>query len=451
MLPRSPAWPVLAALSLAVIACSPEQPQAVSAPTSGHPPIVALPLVTEPVSGVFTLAAAAHAGGAPVASLELVSPPDGVSGDLDASAAALAATWDTTQVPNGAYELRVRATGIDGLASEAATTVTVANPVAAVLPTDATPPEITISLLDRNGVAAWRGDAHLVDRSSRIVAVHATDASGIAALEVAVEGVPLARHDVLSGPSTGEFLAYFDFNRGEAAALGELAISAVARDAAGNTASIAQPIVVDDQAPAFDDATPYVWVGEDGLARVRLSATDDRGVAGFEIEYADGYGCAFEDTDPAPEAFEAACPVPGDVDEGSIDLYLIAVDVAGNREVSGASFSWARSSWDILWEISPNAPPYEMVGDQVVTDAEQFALAGSFVGTAWFREFYDLEVERDGEVVLWVDPSTPDASVWELPLPLQVGENHFRVTARSEGYPVQRSTPFELTVVRTAP
>jgi hypothetical protein len=220
-------------------------------------------------------------------------------------------SWNTTGASNGSHTLSAVATATLGLRfSSNAVTVTVNNGP----PPDTTPPSVSISS---------PGNGQTVS-GTVTVSANASDNVGVAGVQFRLDGANLGAQDTsapysVSWNTTG-------------VANGSHALTAVARDAAGNATTSATVTVTVNNAPPPDTTPPSVSVTSpangqtvSGTVTVSANASDNVGVAGVQFRL-DGASLGAEDTS-AP--YSVSWNTTG-VANGSHALTAVARDAAGN-------------------------------------------------------------------------------------------------------------------------
>jgi len=219
--------------------------------------------------------------------------------------------WDTTTASDGSHTLAVVARDAAGNRSSAAVTVTVSNG-------DTTPPAVSIT-------SPTSGDTV---SGIVIVTASASDNVDVVGVQFFVDGAPLGIED-----TTAPYEVPWDTMT---TTDGSYTLTALARDAAGNTATSAGVSVTVANAPGPDTTPPTVAITApesgatvSGTTTVTASASDDVGVAGVGF-FVDGVAIGVEDT-------TAPYEVPWDtttVTDGSYTLTALARDAAGNTATS---------------------------------------------------------------------------------------------------------------------
>ncbi|MGH8642392.1 MAG: Ig-like domain-containing protein, partial [Burkholderiales bacterium] len=226
-------------------------------------------------------------------------------------------SWNTTGVANGSHTLTAVARDAAGnTRTSAPINVTVNN----APPPDTTLPNVSVTS-PANGATV---------SGTITVTTNASDNVGVAGVRFRIDGVNLGAEDTsapysISWNTTG-------------AGNGSHAISAVARDAAGNTRTSAAVTVTVSNAPPADTTPPTVSVTSpvngatvSGTIAVTASASDNVGVAGVQF-FLDSL-----DNPLGPEDSSAPYQVSwntASVSNGQHVIAAVARDAAGNRTTS---------------------------------------------------------------------------------------------------------------------
>jgi YVTN family beta-propeller protein len=168
------------------------------------------------VSGTVTVSAAATDNVGVVGVQFLVDNPNTPLGAEDPSAP-YGVSWDTTTVANGAHTLIATARDAAGNTKTATVNVTVANP-------DTTPPTVSITVPAPNATVS----------GTVTVSANASDNVGVVGVQFQVDGANLGGED-MSAPYSVSWNTVGN---------GSYTLTAVARDAAGNTATSAVTVTV---------------------------------------------------------------------------------------------------------------------------------------------------------------------------------------------------------------
>ncbi|HEU0104534.1 MAG TPA: Ig-like domain-containing protein, partial [Vicinamibacteria bacterium] len=230
---------------------------------------------------------------------------DGANLGAEDTAAPYSIPWDTKAATNASHTLT--AVGRDALGGS-----WTSDPVTVTVFNDKTPP--TVALTSPAAGAAVKGTI--------AIGADASDNVGVVGVQFKLDGVNVGAEDAASPYSVSWNTA--------AAADGSHLLTAVARDAAGNTAtSVAIPVVVDNSPPSVAITEPAMGVLVAGTTIVDASASDSIGVAGVQL-MVDGAAAGIEDTS-APFAFTWDTT---SVASGTHTLAAVARDAAGNTSTS---------------------------------------------------------------------------------------------------------------------
>lgn len=175
-------------------------------------------IITAPINGASvanTIAVSANAADdVGVAGVQFQL--DGVNLDSEDTTAPYSVSWDTTTAPDGSHTLTATARDAAGnQATSAAVSITVSNA------SDATPPTVAITA-PVNGASV---------SDTITVAANATDANGVAGVQLQVDGINVGAEDTTQPYSVTWNTA--------ASSNGAHALTAIARDTAGNMATSA--------------------------------------------------------------------------------------------------------------------------------------------------------------------------------------------------------------------
>ncbi len=238
---------------------------------------------------------------------------DGASLGSPDTAAPYATPWNTSGAANGSHVLRAVARDAAGnTATAAAVTVTVSN-----LAPDTTAPSVSVSA-PANGATVG---------NTVTVSAAASDNVGVTSVQFTLDGASLGSPDTAAPYAT-------PWNT-SGAANGSHVLRAVARDAAGNTATAAAVTVTvsnvstDTTSPSVSLTSPSMFATVSGTITVAASASDNVGVAGVQFTL-DGSDLGAEDASPG-------YAVPWNTvstSNGFHTLRAVARDAAGNRQTS---------------------------------------------------------------------------------------------------------------------
>jgi hypothetical protein len=226
---------------------------------------------------------------------------DGVNLGAEDTTAPYSVTWNSTTAANGTHQLTAvaRDTAGNGFTSDVVS-VTVDNG-------DVVPPTV--------GLTAPANNAHL--RGSVDVSADATDNVGVVGVQFLLDGNPLGDED-----TTAPYTVPWDTTT---ATTGSHTLTAVARDAAGNTAESVRTVTADNTPPVVAVTAPAAGASVSGTVTVTAGATDSIGVVGVQF-FLDGVALGAEDT-------TAPYSIAWDTQAGSNGphtLSAVARDAAGN-------------------------------------------------------------------------------------------------------------------------
>ena len=233
---------------------------------------------------------------------------DGNALGAEDTTAPYSTSWNTATASPGTHTLRAIARDTSGnTTTSAAVTVTVP---------DATPPTVSVTS-PANGATV---------SGTVTMSADASDNVGVAGVQFRLDAESFGAED-----TTPPYSVAWD-SRGSAN--GSHAISAVARDAAGNTRVSATVTVTlanpDTTPPTASITSPAPGSSVSGTITVTANASDNLGVAGVQFRL-DGAALGAEDTtSPYSVAWDTTTASPG-----SHTLTAVARDAAGNTGTSG--------------------------------------------------------------------------------------------------------------------
>ncbi len=280
--------------------------------TDMNTPVVGTPDTTAPTVAVTAPANGATVAGASVSVTANAADNVGVVGVqfyLDGNplgaedlTAPYAVNWSTTTVPDGSHTLTARARDAAGNQSTSvAVNVTVGN-------ADLSPP--TVALTAPTDGATVTG--------SVTVSANASDDVGVAGVQFYLDGSPLGAEDV-TGP--------YSITWNSSTAVGARLLTAVARDAAGNTttSALVSVTVTDSAAPTVALTAPATNATVSGAVAVTATATDNVGGVGVQF-YLNGSPLGADDTTAPYEITWDTTTATN----GTHQLTAVARDAAGN-------------------------------------------------------------------------------------------------------------------------
>ena len=356
-------------------------------PVSGAPaqdttaPTVALtaPANGATVTGTATLSADASDN---VGVVGVQFRVDGVAVGTEDTSAPYSRTWDTLTAGNGTHSLTAVARDAAGnTTTSAARTVTVGNGGG-----DSQAPTVSLTA-PANGASV---------SGSITVTASASDSVGVVGVQFRVDGVNFGTEDT-SSPYSRTWDSSTVGN-------GTHSLTAVARDAAGNsTTSAARSVTVsngDSQAPTVSLTAPASGATVSGSVSVTATASDNVGVVGVQFKV-DGVNFGTEDTSsPYSRTWDSLT-----VGNGSHSLTAVARDAAGNITTSAArSVTVSNSTGDTqLPTVSLSAPAS---GATVSGSVSVSANASDNVGVV------GVQFRLDGNVLGSEDTTSPYSVTW---------------------------------------
>jgi PKD repeat protein len=237
---------------------------------------------------------------------------DGVDAGPPDTSAPYSIAWNTTGASDGTHT-------ISAVARDAAGNQTTSSPVSVTVsnapPADTTPP--TASITSPTNGASVSGTIN--------VTADASDNVGVTSVQFRLDGVDAGAPDT-SAPYS---IAWNTTGSSD----GSHSISAVARDAAGNTRTSAAVTVTVSNAPPADTTPPSVSITApangttvSGTVNVTASASDNVGVAGVQFQ--------LDGVNAGPVLTAAPYSIPWDTataSDGSHTISAVARDAAGNQ------------------------------------------------------------------------------------------------------------------------
>jgi hypothetical protein len=229
---------------------------------------------------------------------------DGANIGAEDTAAPYSVQWDTRAASNASHTLTAGARDALGV-------LWTSDPITVTVFNDKTPP--TVALTAPALEAALRG--------TTAISANASDNVGVVGVQFRLDGNNLGAED-----TANPYGASWDTT---SASDGAHTLTAVARDAAGNTAtSIAVTVTVDNSAPTVTVTVPGGTTVA-GTTAVTASASDNAGVAGVQF-LVDSIAVGAEDTTAPYSVDWDTTPVAS----GSHTLTAVARDAAGNTTTS---------------------------------------------------------------------------------------------------------------------
>ena len=290
---------------------TPDQTFTTAGSTSAPPPAPLTVAITSPaasatVSGTVAVGASASDG---VAITGVQLQVDGANVGAADSASPYNFSWSTTSVANGSHTLTAVATDASGnTATSAGVKVTVNNPVASTL---------TVSISSPASSATVSG--------TMSVAATASDNVAISSVQLQVDGASVGAADTASPYN-------FSWNT-TSVANGSHTLTAVAKDASGNTAtSTGVKVTVNNPVAStltVSISSPAASATVSGTVSVATTATDSVAISSVQLQV-DGANVGSADT-ASPYNFSWSST---SVANGSHTLTAVAKDASGNTATS---------------------------------------------------------------------------------------------------------------------
>jgi glucose/arabinose dehydrogenase len=291
-------------------------------------------------------------------------------------------SWNTTALANGSYSLTAVARDQAGnTTTSGVITVTVSNG-------DTTPPIVSIT-----------APANLALVQGTItVSAAASDNVGVAGVQFKVDGTNIGAEDATAPYSVSWNTTTLPN--------GSHALTAVARDAAGNTTTSTTVSVTinnpDTTAPSVSITAPASGATVSGTAMVSANASDNVAVVGVQFK-ADGANIGSEDTSaPYSVSWNTAA-----VSNGSHLLTAVARDAAGNTTTSGTV------SVNVANPTLVAAYNFDQGSGTTLTDSSGLGNHGSLAGPTWSAEGRTggaLSFDGSNDLVTIADANSLDLS-----------------------------------------
>lgn len=230
-------------------------------------------------------------------------------------------TWATSGLANGSHVLTASATDTSGLTASTSVTVSVANPTA-----DTTAPSVAITAPASGSTLS----------GTAMVAGTASDTSGVASVEVAIDGGPWAMASGTSSWSWSWATA--------TAANGSHTITTRARDGAGNTSTATRSVSVsnvaaDSTPPSVAITAPAGGSTVSGNVTVTGTAGDAGGLVKVEVAVDGGPYATASGTSSWSWGWSTTS-----LANGSHSLVARATDAAGNTATAGTTVTVGNTS-----------------------------------------------------------------------------------------------------------
>jgi hypothetical protein len=333
---------------------------------------------------------------------------DGANLGAQDTAAPYSIAWDTRTTANGPHTLTAVARDMLGVEyTSDAVTVTVFN--------DTTPPSVALTAPSSGATVS----------GIVVVSASASDNVGVTGVRFFADGAPIGAEDT-SAPYTVSWST-------SAVANGAHTLTAVARDAAGNTRT-SEPVTVtvlnDSTPPTVGITAPAGGATVGGTVAVSAAAVDNIGVAGVRF-LADGAPIGAEDTSAPYTVSWDTSPVAN----GSHTLTAIARDTAGNTTTSEPV---------TVTVFNDTTPPTVAItapaAGATVTGTVTVSASASDNGTVAGVQFF-----VDGAPIGAEDASEPYAVAWDTTA-VTDGSHTLTAVARDGGNRTTTSAPVTVTV-----
>jgi hypothetical protein len=294
----------------------------VAADTSAPSVSFSSPAAGATVSGLVSTAASASDN---VGVVGVQFKLDGANLGSEDTSSPYGVSWDSSKVSNATHTLSAVARDAAGNSSTASRSVTVSNTTASG---DTTPPSVSFS-----SPAAGATVSGLVS-----TAASASDNVGVVGVQFKLDGTNLGSEDTSS-----PYGVSWDSTK---VSSGSHTLSAVARDAAGNSTSTSRSVTVsnttasgDTTPPSVSFSSPAAGATVSGLVSIAASASDNVGVVGVQFKL-DGTNLGSEDTSsPYGVSWDSTR-----VANGSHTLSTVARDAAGNTASASRSVTVSNST-----------------------------------------------------------------------------------------------------------
>ncbi len=225
-------------------------------------------------------------------------------------------SWNTTGVANGAHTLSAVATDTAGNTATSSVSVTMDN----------TPPAVSMTA-PANG--------SYVNGGTVTATASTTDSVGVTGVQFMLDGANLGAVVTGAGPA-------YTFHGTPTASIGPHTLSAVATDAAGNSATTSISVTMDTTAPTVSITAPANGTAiNGGTITVTANATDGVGVTGVQFKL-DGSNFRAVVTGAGP-IYSVSWNATG-VSSGPHTLSAVATDTAGNVGASSVSVTIATTA-----------------------------------------------------------------------------------------------------------
>jgi hypothetical protein len=331
---------------------------------------------------------------------------DGAPLGIEDTTAPYSATWNTATATIGTHTLRaVARDAANNVGNSSPVTVTVADMIA---------PSVSIT--------APTSGATVSDTIT--ISAAASDNVGVAGVRFRVDGINIGAED-----TTTPYSITWDTTN----AVGNHSLSAVARDAAGNTAP-SSPVAItvrDVTPPTVAVTSPAAGAAVTGTVSVTASASDNAGVAGVQFRL-DGAPLGTEDTTaPYATTWNTTSAAEG----SSHALAALARDAAGNTTTS------ASVTVTIVDKTPPTVAMTSPVSGATVSGTTTVsANASDNVGVAGVR------FQLDGAPLGTEDTTPPYSVTWDTTTAADGSVHTLTAVARDAGNNTSTSSSVSVTV-----
>ena len=335
---------------------------------------------------------------------------DGANLGAEDTAAPYSIPWDTRTASNGSHTLVAVARDLVlGLTFSS-------NPVTVTVFNDTAPPSVTVTSPASGAALA----------GTTTITATATDNVGVVGVQFKVDGANVGAEDTTAPYSV-------PWNTASAAA-GAHAVTAVARDAAGNVMTSAGiAVTVDNVPPTIAMTSPSAGSTVAGMVSVNANASDNFGIAGVQFKL-DGANLGAEDTS-APYSTSWNTTGAG---AGSHSLTAVARDAAGNITTSAAAVVTVDNLGPT---VALTAPQNGATVNGTVTVTATAADSGSVAG---------VQFKLDGANLGAEDTAAPYSTSWNTTA-ASSGSHSLTAVARDSAGNITTSTAVVVTVDNSGP
>jgi hypothetical protein len=377
----------------------------------GTPPTVSMttPANGATVSGTSVTVSATASDNVAVAGVQFKL--DGANLGAEDTVAPYSIIWDSKTAANGSHSLTA-------IARDAAGNTTTAAAVSVTVNNDLTPPTVSIT--------APAGGA-TVSGTNVTVSATATDNVAVAGVQFRLDGANLGAEDTAS--------PYTIVWNSTTTANGSHALTAVARDSSGNTATATAVTVTvnnDTTPPTVSMTAPANGATVIGTVTVSATATDETAVAGVQFKL-DGANFGGEDTiAPYSIAWDTTT-----IANGSHTLTAVARDAAGNMTTATAVTVTVNNLDSTPPTVSMTAPPNgATVAGSSVTVTATASDNIAVIGVQFLLDGLNLGAE---------DTTSPYTMAWNT-IGVANGVHSLSAVARDGAGNTTTATPVSVTV-----